>query len=792
MKISLNWLREFIPFDFSPVDLAEKLTMAGLEVEEISRKGPPFTGVVIGDVVKAEKHPNADKLTVCVVDVGENERLNIVCGASNVAAGQRVPVAKVGAVLGEDFKIKPVKLRGVKSEGMICSERELGISDSHEGILVLDPSKYAIGTEFKIDDTEPDVVLDIAVTPNRPDCLSHIGIAREVSVITDGSLRVPDDSVQESDTKKADSLIEIKIEDAKACPRYSARLVEAVEIKESPDWIKQRLESLGMRPINNAVDVTNLVLLETGQPLHAFDYDLIAGQKIIVRLADQNEKFTTLDDQSHTLTKEDLLICDGEKGVALAGVMGGQNSEVSADTRNVLLESAYFDPQSIRKTAKRVGLSTEASQRFERGCDPNNTIFAVNRAAKLLAELSGGRVAGGVVDENPGNIQPWIVSLRPERIDHVLGVHVPVEQVLIILNGLGLETNSTTKFSIQVTVPTFRPDLKKEIDLIEEVVRHYGYDKIEPRMINKMPLLHEVDPYYQFVESLRDFFAGRGFQEIISRSMVPEQFSALNWQKRDSVAVQNPLSPDTAFLRTSLIPGFLESIVYNRNRSQNNLRFFEIGRIFFKQDSPQPGEIEMLSGVMTGGDRQNSFWGEEAQPSHFFHLKGALEALFDRFSISDIDFFDEGGSIGINAGKIRIGFLKEIETDFLEKWDIPDTVIVFEIELEKLAELRSVQKMYSPISRFPAVKRDLAVMLDESILTNDVTKVIRIAGDSLLNSVDLFDVYRGEIIPEGKKSLAFSLTFSSLDRTLQDKDIDPVFNKIVQALESKLAAALRT
>jgi phenylalanyl-tRNA synthetase beta chain len=793
MKISLQWLKTFLSLDFTSTELSDRLTLIGFEVEEVIGGRSVPDGIVVGEVKRAKKHPDADKLTVCDVAVG-SETLQIVCGAPNVAEGQLVPVAAVGTRLSGDFEIKPVKLRGVASNGMICSEREIGLSDAHDGIMVLDPNQYQSGQPFR-PSLESDVVYDLSITPNRPDCLSHIGIARELGVVTGQTIALPDAALTEKD-EPAEKFCAIEIRDPKACPRYSGRVIRNVTIASSPKWLKERLETVGIRSINNVVDITNLVLMETGHPLHAFDYNQLAGHQIIVRKARKGEKFTTLDGRSHTLTKDDLLIADAEKGVALAGVMGGENSEVSNRTRNILLESAYFNPMTIRKTAKRLGLSTEASQRFERGCDPNGTLYALNRAAKLLAELAGGTIAKGVVDVYPEPVSPWKITLHPSRIRLVLGVSVPADDVVRILTGLGLQTKG--KNPMIVTVPTFRPDLKEEVDLIEEVVRHYGYDKIEPQLVSQCALDPYVEHELEFIESVRDFLSGAGFSETLTTSMVPEAAVKILREKREPLAVQNPLSPDTAFMRTSLIAGLLETVKWNRNRSQSNLRLFEIGRIFVKRNQPLPDEKHVVSGVLTGQSRPRPFWKKDEIPTDFYHLKGIVESIASRFRLGQFDLiskplllFNPSGSIEILLNQRHIGWMGELNDSALKSWDIQDPVFAFEIEIAPLfEEYRPIQK-YRAISRYPSVKRDLAIVVDERTYAGDIQKLIEKKGKNILRQIDIFDLYQGKQVGDGKKSVAVSLTFTSDQNTLSDSVIDPVIDSIVQSLESELSATLR-
>lgn len=794
MKISLNWLKEYIPFDFSAEELADRLTMVGLEVEEIHRNEPSFRGVVVGKIVRVEKHPKADKLKVCRVDVGE-EVLSVVCGAPNVKEGRRVPVAKVGAVLDGHISVKSASIKGVRSRGMICSERELGLSDDHSGILVLDGNTYAVGDAF-LGNSADDAVLDINVTPNRPDCMSILGIAREMGVILGRKVLRPEVKVKETETT-SEEWVSVDILDADACPRYSARVVRDVSIGPSPRWMSKRLESVGIRSINNVVDVTNYILMETGHPLHAFDYEFIQGQKIVVRKAESGETFITLDGEEHKLTPEDLLICDGERGVALAGVMGGLNSEVSDHTQHILLESAYFDPMTVRKTAKRLGISTEASQRFERGADPNNTIYAVNRAAQLLSEVAGGSAARGIVDCHPKPVRPWEIFLRSSRIATVLGTEIPRKDVIAKLKALDLEVED--KDPIRVTVPTFRPDLQKEIDLIEEVVRHYGYDKIEPKLHSDVPLTSIQNEEDALLEKLRDILVGLGFLETVSHTFVSKEHVFISSQERKAVVVQNPLNPETSYLRTSLIPNLLDTIRWNANRSTGNLRLFEIGRTFLAKRKSLPDEQFFIAGALSGFLRSKPFWGEKDVCVDVFHLKGVVESIFDGLHIKNFSFDGEQNpflqpetSLRIQCAGKKNGLLGEVRKELLDVWDISNRVFVFEIDVSALKRTMTSRTKYSPIPKFPSIKRDLAVVVDERVFVGSLMECIQCTGGKTLKSVELFDIYRGKQIPSGKKSVAFSLTFLSSTRTLKEEEVDPIVSSVLEALSASFSARLRS
>jgi len=795
MKIGLNWLKDYIAFDYTVEELANSLTMVGLEVEDIQQGQSDFQDVVVGKVTRVEKHSSTDTLSVCQVDIGKTI-LTVICGAPNVSENQLVPVAKVGAILSEGVRIESKSIRGVQSEGMICSERELGISDHHDGILVLDKKDYTVGELFFPQAGQNDSALNINVTPNRPDCLSHIGVAREVGVILGEAFSKPEVVVKES-TESIDDCISIEILDSVGCPRYSARVVYDVTVGPSPEWLKHRLESVGVRSINNVVDVTNYVLMETGQPLHGFDNDLIQGQKIIVRKAKPGEIFTTLDGENRSLMSEDLLICDGERPVALAGVMGGLNSEVSDHTQRILLESAYFDPMTIRRTAKRLGMSTEASQRFERGTDPNNTINAVNRAAQLLSEIAGGKVMEGVVDVYPQPVQMWEVSLRPSRITKVLGTEIPRENVLEILHFLGLEIRGENP--LLVTVPTFRPDLTREIDLIEEIVRHYGYEKIPAQLYSKMTLSYESNQEQNVTERMRDIFVGMGFLETMNNSMVSKEHISFITPNIPPVKVQNPLNPETVFLRTSLLGGLLDSVHWNKNHYENNLRLFEIGRIFRAKGKMLPDEVDSIAGILTGSLRSKPFWGESERTIDFFHLKGALETFQEGLHIEGFEFKPERydalkpeTSMKIVCRNEQIGFMGEIRNEILEQWDIVNQIFAFEIVLNDLNEKCPQMLKFRPIPRFPSIKRDLSVVVKKEIPIGSLKDLIHQVGGEHLVSVEIFDVYQGHQIPSGKKSVALSLTFLSLNRTLKEKEVDPVMSAVIKALETSYSASLRS
>jgi len=578
LKVSLQWLSDYVDLSGISVDeILDKITNAGLEVEEVIDQAKMFDNFIVGFVKEKKKHPNADKLSLCIVSDGK-EDYKVVCGAPNVDQGQKIVFAKVGAVIpNEDFKIKKAKIRGEESFGMICSEKEIGVSDNHDGIWVL-PEEAKEGTPLAEALNMNDVIIDIAITPNRPDALSHIGVARDIAAIFDRSLKLPELKLDE-DKKSSADFASIEIVDSEKCPRYVGKVVTGVKIQESPAWFKTRLTNIGLRPINNVVDVTNYVQYEIGQPLHSFDLNRLGEKKIIVRQAGADKKFTTLDSKERELRSEDLMICDADKPVAIAGVMGGENSEVYPDTKDILIESAYFNPSSIRKTSKLLGLSTDSSYRFERGTDPENTVWAAKRAAQLIAEFSGGKIAKGEIDIYPNPVEKTNLELRFKRVDRILGITVKPKEVVSILSKLGFGILNETDKVVKVEVPTYRPDVEREIDLIEEVARIYGYEKIPSIEKISMALEKKIDQS-EFDGNLRHSLTALGFQEIVTNSLFNESV-AESFGK--SVSVMNPKTIEMSNLRPSLVPGMLTAISKNIKVRENNLTFFEIGKIFIKK-----------------------------------------------------------------------------------------------------------------------------------------------------------------------------------------------------------------
>lgn len=825
MLLSTNWLRDYVQHDLSPEELAHVLTMSGLEVEEgIASTGPALSGVVVGEVLEAKPHPNADRLRLCTVDLGEagdGGPVQIVCGAPNVAAGQKVPVATVGASLptpdGGSFTIKKAKMRGEVSQGMICAEDELGLGDDHDGILVLD-ANARVGQPLAsyLEERDPDVfdhVLDISITPNRPDAVSHLGVARDVAALTNGFVVRPEVELP-SEVQAEEGLggVTVRIDAPEACPRYAAMRVRGVAVGESPGWLKARLEAVGLRPVNNIVDVTNFVMLEAGQPLHAFDLNEIAGDTIIVRESRAEEPFTTLDGQERKLPSGTLLICDAERAVAIAGVMGGQNSEVSGATTDVLIESAYFEPSGIRKTAKALGMQTDASYRFERGIDPTGQVWAAARAAALIAELGGGETVPGAIDANPLPYQARATQLRVGRVETLLGVAIEESEIIRLLEAIGFGVGGTGLLSI--TIPPFRPDVEREIDVVEEVARLYGYDRIPAPERTSLPNVVVPDPpASQLRARLRQALRGRGFHELYTNSMVrletATQFLDVSTSGERSgapVETLNPISQEMAALRPSLLPGALQVAAYNQSRGQASLRLFEIGHVFRKDASagglvPGYDEREHLLALVTGPLSPTS-WNAEARDADFYDLKGIVTALLETAGIDAAKLRESADMIpsetaaytlAVGLRKKPLGVVARLSDALAEQHDFAAPVYFAEIDLTALGEALGAPAPVraTPASRFPEVERDIAVVVPASQEIGPMLATIRKAGQPLLLGARVFDVYRGERVGEGQQSVAFALRLGA-DRTLKDKEIDKRVRNIVGQLERQHGATLRS
>ena len=808
MNVTINWLKSYIDFAFSPSELAERLTMLGIEVEAVKQLGADLEGVVVGKVTAIRPHPNADKLVLCRVDVGEPDALHIVCGAPNAREGLLAPVATLGTTLPNGITIKRAKLRGEESHGMLCSEKELGISADAAGLMEL-PTDLPPGTPLAKALGLDDVVLELEVTPNRPDCLSLIGVAREIRAETGNTLNLPQVNCQEGETD-VHSVTSVTIDAPDLCPRYAARVIQGTKVGQSPAWLKQRLESVGVGVINNIVDVTNFVLMEYGQPLHAFDYNLLTDNRIVVRRAAADEQLTTLDEVERDLTPDMLVIADAENPVALAGIMGGYDSEITETTCDILLESAYFNPSSIRATAKKLGINTEASYRFERGADVGAVIPALDRATQLIVELAGGTICKGVVDIYPGQREPCQIQLRPERVNFVLGTTLEADEMAQILIRLGFEVNIAQQAdraqalapigeadSLSVTVPTFRSDVTREIDLVEEIARVHGYDNIPTTLPRGDIPIPTPNPRTEVHKRIKRFLLGTGMMEAVNYSFgSPEGFDNIrldtNDPLRETLKLQNPLSPEMSILRTTLLPSLLQNAQHNHNHQIDTIALFEISAVFIQGE--EPGRVAgILAGEIGGG-----VYGNPYRHPDFFDIKGVVAGILEVCGITDWTLkktkdptFHPGRNAEVAVADKQIGIFGEAHPKVLENYELPYKAYLFELDLEALVNAATFAKQFEPLSIYPSVQRDLAIVVDADVLSDMPIGIIYATGGEWVKSVRLFDVYAGAQVPEGKKSLAYTITYHSATETLTDKAVNDLHDKVVQQLNQELGAELR-
>ncbi len=801
MIISYNWLKEFVDCDLPPSELADLLTMLGLEVEGMRHLGAGFDGVVVAVVEEKAQHPNADKLSLCKVNDGVRIH-TVVCGAQNFSAGDKVALARLGTVLPGDFKIKKSKIRGEESCGMLCSEKELGLAAESAGIMIL-TTDAPLGTPLFESLGLKDTIFEIGLTPNRADCLSVIGVAREVAAKLGKTIRFPGYVINECGPPIA-KVAMVTVEDSDLCPRYAARYLTGCVIAPSPAWLVSRLEAVGMRSINNVVDVTNYVLMEYGHPLHAFDFDRLSGGKIIVRRAEVGELFKTLDGQERPLLSTDLTIRDGERAVALAGIMGGENSEIAPDSTNILLESACFDPSAVRRSSKRLGLHTESSHRFERGADISIVTQALDRAAALMAELAGGVVAQGIIDIYPDKVHPRQLHVRLERINAILGTALTGAQVTEIFTSLQFHVHESEPGSMIVSVPTFRVDIHREIDLIEEVARLHGFNAI-PGTMPTARVFSDRPPLRQtMAKSLRDLLTAHGFSEVVNFSffgidLLDKLLLPPEDTRRQTIRLLNPLSDDLAVMRTTLLPGLLQSAERNLSRRSLNLRLFELRRVYH----PVPGEELAheplyLGGILTGR-RHPEGWNHETAVIDFFDVKGVLENIFAQFRVRGIvydsgnlePFYHPGKGCTLVVGNEIIGSCGELHPDLLERFSIEQPLYYLELNFEKLLLKCGAAIAVVPPSRYPDTFRDIALLVDDSLPAAAVLDTIRGQKIKELEGVELFDLYTGQGIAEGKKSIAVRVRYRSPDRTLTDDEVTPLHARIIDNLVKKLAITVR-
>ena len=814
MKISYNWLKEYLECDLTPEAVEEALTSIGLEVdsiEQIEEIPGGLKGVIVAEVVECVEHPDSDHLHITKLNTGEPELLQVVCGAPNVAAGQKVLLATVGTVLGEDFKIKKSKIRGVESFGMICAEDELGIGQSHDGIMVLDP-EAVVGTPAKdYLGLATDALIEIGLTANRVDAASHIGVARDLYAYLKHngipcSFKMPDVSAwADSDQGEA---IPMEVTAADGAPRYTGTTIRGVKVAPSPEWLQKKLLAIGLRPINNIVDITNFVLHEVGQPLHAFDASKILGGKVVVRRAEEGEKFVTLDGVERTLNAADLMIANAEKSMCLAGVFGGEESGVTESTTDIFLESAYFNPVSIRKSSKRHGLKTDASFRYERGADPLVVEYAAKRAALLILELAGGKIEGRMQQFYPEKIEKKVVDLDYARIEDFIGKKIGAEVIESILESLAYEFIEKNENGAKVAVPSYMIDVYRECDIVEEILRIYGYNNIELPQAMKMSVNAPQKPEPEQVrKTIADFLAANGFVETMNNSLTKsDYYSKLKtFPEEKCVRIMNPLSSDLNVMRQTLILNGLEVIAYNINRQITNIKTFEYGSVYSFNPEMDGKTLESYEehtcyALFISGQPEKS-WRVDPGKGNYFQLKGYLELLLKRFGCdiysleteaAPADLFSEGLAYNLPGSHQRLAVMGTISPARLKQFGIKQPVFAAEINWPTLFTLIKRNKIkYSELPKFPEVRRDLAILLDESVSYADLRKSALRVGKKLLKQVGLFDVYRGDKIAEGKKQYALSFVLQDLEKTLTDNDVERVMSKLLSTFQNEFGATLR-
>ncbi len=792
MKVSYNWLCELTGVDWSPELMGEKLTACGVACEDIESTAKYLRNVIVGEVKSLEAVPNATKIRKATVDTGAGV-LTVICGAPNVAVGQKIAFAQIGAEMANGMKIEKATIRGVESYGMICSESELGISNDHGGILVLDPSAV-IGTPLAKHLEYDDYIMTFELTPNRPDLLSAIGIAREISVLAYSILKRPDAPVTESGEAAAKQ-VSVILEDPLGCPRYGARIIKNVKVAPSPWWLRKRLLTCGVRPISNVVDITNFVMLESGQPLHAFDYDKFGSNRVVVRKAQDKENFTTLDGKAHELTADVLLITNGKEPVALGGVMGGQNSEVSDSTTTILLEAAYFDPRVIRKSRKAVDKVTDASQRFEKGADPNGVIYALNRASQLLHELCGGEVAQGIVDEYPAPIKQKTISFRPSRCTSVLGVEVPTKRMQTILESLGC--NTTDGNTMSVTVPTWRPDLEREIDLVEEVIRIEGFDALPCAINNKGPLYTPIHFDDRFKTELKQIVLACGFDETIWHGIVDSRLNELTNPGAPLVRIANPVSSDLDVLRNLMLPAMLTIIKHNQSHRNLDLTLFEVGSVFHPTGKGQePKQEEKLLLAVTGNTPQT--WRDKPRLLDFYDVSGVITRLASHFKWTMVEYkpksapwLDDDLAFEVFINGVSAGMAGQLANAVAKKMDFDAPVFCAELDIAVLLNQSQSRRIFQQLPIYPAAPRDLAMIVASSVKAGDLLAAIKETAGELAESAGIFDIYTGKQIEKGKKSVAISVTYRSAAGSLSGDKVDAAQKKVIDMLQQKFAAVIR-
>lgn len=792
MKILLSWLKDYIDITETPQKIADALNMTGLEVEEIIQPGENLRNIVVGEILSKVPHPDADRLSLCQVNAGRGEPLQIVCGATNMKEGDKVPVAVVGARLPSGFEISNAKIRGVESFGMMCSQRELGLAENHEGLYIL-PQDAKIGEDIVKALNIDDVIFDISVTPNRGDALSHLGIARELSAIFNLPLH-RDPLCTEDGEGNAASSIKVSIENNELCSRYAARIIHNIKVGPSPAWIKERLVKVGLRPINNVVDITNYVMLDIGHPMHAFDLSKIEGNQIIVRTAFKDEKITTLDENEHNLDTTMLVIADSKKPLALAGVMGGLDSSVNESTTSILLEAASFNPISVRKTAKKLGTASESSYRYERGVNIDNVPIALNVAAMYLQEAASGIPMKGIVDTYP---KPEIlrqIRLRSRRFNKIIGINLSPAQIETYLLRLKLEARRDGE-DIIVSVPPYRHDLEIEVDLIEEVARMYGYNNI-PETLPAITSVPQLPTPIQKIESrLRNHLISSGISELITYSFIPELVDEV-FNEKQPLKLKNPISEDMGAMRTSLKWGMYDALKRNVLNDEFSLKFFEIGKVFHPTAGKLSEEHSRLCVGLCGAINPLN-WKKSNESFDIFAVKGLLQNIAQlfrlkfRFTPSSSSLFHPANQMEVSIGKSCIGIFGQLHPSFIDNKKMPKSIYLVELDLDSMAQVSTNLPKMTPITTLPPVRRDLALLSPTEVAHRDIIKILQTEGKKLLEDCHLFDVYQGKGIEDGYRSMAYSLTFRSQDKTLTDAEIQPLIDNMVAKLDENLKIKLR-
>ncbi|MBI9032412.1 phenylalanine--tRNA ligase subunit beta [bacterium] len=803
MKISYKWLKDYVNLDVDPKILEDHLTFAGIEVEAIEHIGEDLKQFIVAEVLSAQKIEGSDHLQVCMVNDGGEEPVQVVCGAPNCRTGLKVAFAPVGSIIGGEFKIKKAKLKGYASHGMICSAKELGISEDHDGIMELD-TKASIGQDLASYLDFNDIVYDVEITPNRPDLLGIIGVARDLSALYHKELHLPQAKEWNTYDDVNDSL-KLEIQNQDKCSRYLATVIKNVEVKESPDWLKKRLIAVELRPINNIVDITNFILMETGHPIHAFDYDKLAGKKIIVRDAFENESFPALNGEVYKLSQDDLVIADGDKAIGLAGVMGGANSEITLNTQNIVIESACFNYATVRRTSQRHKLFSDSSYRFERGLSSETPVFTKDRAIDLILDLAGGQLQQGSLDVYPNpDLAKIEVELRPARVELLLGAHIPLVEIKSYLKALGLELITESSEKIKYKIPHFRGDLLREIDLIEEIVRLHGYNNIPVKTSPQGIMNHK---HFRLERKIKDLMVTAGLYEVINLTLFdPDNLNKLRLSEDDFrrrlVELKNPQSNVLRAMRTTLITNLLNCTEYNINRGNKDVRIFELNKIILNNSDKTTEERKSLTALLSG-NRFDNYWKDKSTKCDFYDVKGIVEDLFTEVNLtisytpSQEKFYTENHSLDIICKKLKIGSFGQIDPKIAKSFNI-DTVelkqdvYILDIDLTQILEIMDFSKRdFQEINKFPNVYRDISFNVNSDIKVSDIISTIEVVNKAVVKNVSLMDEYKGKNIPKGKRSLMFSLTLNSENKTLTDKFTEQLMQKVIQSLEKNYNIEMR-